>query len=344
MRSSIIIPTASRPESIKAAIQSLLAVSPERLGAEILIVDNNAEERPAKDLQEYCAGLNGQVRYVREPSPGLSAARHRGVDESSGEILTFIDDDVEVSPGWLEAIQRAFDDPDLGIAGGPSIPRFTHSIPAWFWGFFADTPYGGWMCSWLSLLDIGSNVKGIDPSFIWGLNFSIRRPVLERCGGFHPDLVPSHLQRWQGDGETGLAIKAEAAGVRADFVHEARLAHLCGPDRLNPQYFAKRAFYQGVCASFTRVRAGEAPEPGSTPSTNRSILQRGRETAQWTLRRLQRRASSWGREAAAVGDAMETAHLAAWRFHQGEAAVDSKLLAWVRRPDFRHADIRKELG
>ena len=103
MKSSFIIPTAGRPLVIKTAIQSLLAVSPEQHAAEILVIDNNTQEELTRDLHrdlhEYCASLNGQVRYVRETSPGLSAARHRGVDESRGEIPTFIDDDVEVSGG-----------------------------------------------------------------------------------------------------------------------------------------------------------------------------------------------------------------------------------------------------
>lgn len=99
MKLSFIIPTAGRPLVIKTAIQSLLAVSPEQHAAEILVIDNNTQEELTRDLHEYCASLNGQVRYVRETSPGLSAARHRGVDESRGEIPTFIDDDVEVSGG-----------------------------------------------------------------------------------------------------------------------------------------------------------------------------------------------------------------------------------------------------
>ena len=343
MRSSIIIPTAGRPAAIKAAIQSLLAESPERRAAEVLVVDNNSEEELSRGLREYCASLDGRVRYVREPSPGLSAARHRGVDESQGELLTFIDDDVEVSGGWLNAIQQAFEDPGVGMVGGPSVPKFTGSVPAWFWSLFGATPYGGWMCSWLSLIDVGRNVEGIDPDLIWGLNFSIRRAVLERCDGFHPDLVPSHLQRWQGDGETGLTQKVAASGFRADYVQEALLLHLCSPERLNPAYLEKRAFYQGVCDSFARIRAGEDPRRDSTPRTNQPVANRLRARAAAALRSLREAASQWAGEAAAIREAMESAHLRGWRFHQTEVAGDPRLLAWVRRPDFRKADIRDEI-
>lgn len=344
MKLSIIIPTAGRPVAIRAAIQSLLAVSPAQHATEILVVDNNTDESFARDLHTFCAPLNGQVRYVREPNPGLTAARHRGIRESRGEILTFIDDDVEVSDGWLDAIQLGFSNSEVGMIGGPSIPKFTDSVPSWFWDFLSGTPHGGWMCPWLSLLDIGRDVESINPIYVWGLNFSIRRSIVERCGGFNPDLVPSHLQRWQGDGETGLALKIEAAGMRADFLHKALLFHRCGPERLKPDYFKKRAFYQGVADSFTRIRSGDDPQPSSLPTQQNTAYRNLRAMAGKVVRAV-RGGALFGRKAnTAVWDATKAAHIAGWRFHQTETASDPRLLAWVRRADFMDADIRRELS
>jgi glycosyltransferase involved in cell wall biosynthesis len=344
MKSSIIIPTAGRPFAIRAAIQSLFAGSPDKNDTEILVVDNNTQEELARDLHGYCASLNGQVRYIRESNPGSSAARHRGINESRGELLSFIDDDVEVSHGWLSAIQRAFEDPAVALVGGPSIPKFTDSIPAWFWSFLSPTLDGGWMCSWLSLLDIGQNAKYINPNFVWGLNFSIRRSVIERFGGFHPDIVPPHLQRWQGDGETGLTLRLAAADFRADYVQEALVLHLCGSNRLNPKYFAKRAYFQGVCDSFTRIRSGRGPTPLSMPQVLRSIYTKYRKTAGRVLHRLLGRGFPWTKEGAAIKTMTDEAYIAGWRFHQTEVADDPKLLAWVRRADYLDANVWKEMA
>jgi len=152
IKSSIIIPTAGRPAAIKTAIQSLLDISPEQYDAEIIVVDNNTSEELSADLHTYCNTLTGKIRYFREPSPGLSAARHRGAAEARGELLTFLDDDVEVSDTWLPAIQKGFSNPQVAMIGGPSIPKFTGSIPSWLWGFIRPTPYGGWMCGWLFII------------------------------------------------------------------------------------------------------------------------------------------------------------------------------------------------
>ena len=340
MKSSVIIPTADRPTAIRGTIQSLFAASINTNETEILVVDNGTQEDLASDLRDYCGSLNRQVRYIRESNPGSTAARHRGIGESSGELLSFIDDDVEVSRGWLGAIHHAFEDPAVALIGGPSIPKFTSSIPAWFWNFLSPTPYGGWMCPSLSLLDNGQDWKDINPIFIFSLNLSIRRSVIHLLGGFHPDIVPSHLQRWQGDGETGLTVKLAASGFRADYVQGALLLHLCGSDRLNPQYFVNRGYFQGICDSFTCIRAGRGPL--SIPLMLQTICNKSRQTGR-ALHRLMGGGSPWSKEGTAIKELMDEAYFAGWRFHQTEVANDCKLLAWVRRADYLSADVWKEM-
>lgn len=343
MKTSIIIATAGRPVAVKAAIQSLLDLSLDRRETEILVIDNNSQEDFAKDLFGYCISLGEQVRYIRETNPGLSAARHRSIRESRGGILTFIENDVEVSDKWFDAIQAGFEDPEVGMVGGPSIPKFTGTVPAWLWDYFTPTPYGGWMCGWLSLLDIGKDVKNINLNYIWGLNFSIRKNVILRCGGFHPDLVPPELQRWQGDGETGLTKKVVAAGYRADYIQNALVHHLCSPDRLTPQSFAKRAYYQGIADSFTSIRAVKDTVPDSTPGKAYSLYRKTRRLVSKILRRPQGQGSCWVKDSAPIKAVTEKAYLDGWRYHQSEVAADQKLMAWVRREDYWDADIREEM-
>lgn len=332
---SIIIPTAGRPVAIKKAVQSLLEQELLARDAELIVVDNNTDKQLATDLATFCKEWGDKLRYVREPSPGLGAARHRGVAESNGEWLTFLDDDVEVSDTWLPALHRAFGESAVVMVGGPSIPKFTASIPAWFWDFMSPTPYGGWMNPWLSLLDIGHDVENIDPNYIWGLNFSIRRKVLFELGGFHPDLVPKQLQRWQGDGETGLTMKVKKEGLRADYVQDALLHHLCGPDRLTVEYFQKRAFYQGVCNSFTQIRYGKQTQSDHLPFYFRLRRMAGR-----LLRKIRPKASLWSKEAKVVRKLTQKAERDGWLFHQNEVANDPVLLAWVRRQDYFDTDLR----
>jgi glucosyl-dolichyl phosphate glucuronosyltransferase len=330
MRATVVIPTFGRPAAIRSALRSLLAIDPRMLDTEILVVDNNRDITLSEEVRIACAEAGDPVRYAAEPSFGQTAARHRGAQKARGDVLIYVDDDVEVSKGWLDAFLKAFDDPALGIAGGPSIPSFTGSVPSWFWDFLQPTPYGGWSCGWLSLLDIGKTVEGIDPVWIWGLNFAIRKDVLFQLGGFHPDLVPVAVQRWQGDGETGLGLRAKASATRCMYLQDALLHHLVSADRLTLEYFGKRAYYQGVCDSFTRIRAGAEPAAESSGPRPMPPAPAGGATP-------------WAKAAHPVRMAAAASYNEGWVFHQKQAAADPLLLQWIRRPDFWNADIGDEI-
>jgi hypothetical protein len=89
-------------------------------------------------------------------------------------------------------------------------------IPTWVESFWSTTPYGGRMCGFLSLLDLGGDAIEIHPNYIWGLNFAIQRRALFDLGGFHPDCIPDALRHFQGNGETGLTMVL-AQGYKAVF-------------------------------------------------------------------------------------------------------------------------------
>lgn len=319
--------------AIRSAIESILLQDLKGFGSELIIVDNNTEDALSSDLASYCEQWTSRLRYVREPSPGLSAARHRGAFEAKGGLLTFLDDDVEVSQTWLQGVHNAFKSNEVAMVGGPSIPKFTCSVPAWFWGYMSTTPYGGWMNPWLSLLDIGHDVANIEPNFIWGLNFSIRKQVMFDCGGFHPDLVPAKYQRWQGDGETGLTRKVSAQGFRADYCQDALLYHLCGPDRLTVEYFKKRAYYQGVCDSYTQIR-------DESPDRERASLYRRLRSRFGCVVRRGLAQSLWNNVALEVRALTDEAYQAGRKFHREAATADPSLVEWIRREQYFGTNIR----
>lgn len=252
---SIIIPTAGKSTLLALTVDSVLNQIKNRSGVEILLVDNNYDV----EISEFAFALSQKyghrVIYIREKSPGLTAARHTGARSAVGEIISFIDDDILMSDSWLDAVQDTFSKPEVNLTGGPTVPLVESDLPLWIRQMFTETPWGGTMLTWLSLLDIGKDVENIHPNYVFGLNFSIRKSVLMQLGGFHPDNMPLAYQMWQGDGETGLTMKFLKAGMRADYVQSAKLFHFCPPERLTLDYFLKRAYYQGVADSFSALRS-----------------------------------------------------------------------------------------
>jgi hypothetical protein len=172
-------------------------------------------------------------------------------------ILTFTDDDIDADRFWLEAIARAFEDARV-VVGGRSLPRYAATPPDWVERQWADTPYGRHL-GYLSLVDFGDRRQEIDPTFVFGLNYSIRKRGLLELKGFNPDCVPDHLLAFLGDGETGLSMKAKGAGFKALYDPKVLVYHRISAHRLTSAYFEKRASGQGVSDSYTFLPQRSGP-------------------------------------------------------------------------------------
>ncbi len=353
-RVSIVVPTVGRA-SLATTLDALLAEQRSVAEAEILIVENGPQVAVRDAVSKVAAACPPQtVRYIHDPLPGLLTGRHRGALEAKGDLLVFVDDDTEVGPGWLKAIVHTFADDTVQLAGGPSLPRYEVPPPPWVEAFRRPTPYGGWALGDLSLLDLGDRLLDIDANWIWGLNFAIRRQALLDLGGFHPDILPDHLQHFQGDGETGLTMKANERGYRAVYQPWAVVYHHIPRTRLTPEYFERRAFFQGVCDSFTHIRRArgidllhrDGPWESRLARLTREALRVAayarhpvRHGWNFTRRMGARteaalRALAEDREVRAIKRRVERAYHRGYAFHQEAVRRQPLLLEWVLRPDY----------
>ncbi len=252
---SIIIPTLNRCDLLKKTIDSILKHNKNYELYELIVIDNGSSDA-TKNIFEDIKHENkdAKMNYFFDDIPGLLTGRHRGVKESKGEILTFIDDDVEVSETWLNAINEIMiKRPEVSLLTGPCLPNYEINPPDWLQHFWTNDTNGK-HCGWLSLMDFGLEEKEIDPLFVWGLNFTIRKSVFEDLKGFHPDSMPKKLQFYQGDGETGLSIKAKESGNMAFYSPKISLLHFVPKSRLSIEYLYERSYFQGVADGYTEIR------------------------------------------------------------------------------------------
>ena len=321
IEASIIIPTRNRAPWLGQALASFAGQSFPRDRYEILVVDNGSTDRTADLVRTAISRYAGHgIRYFFESIPGLLSGRHRGAAEAAGGLLVFVDDDIEAAPGWLAGIVDAFKDPDVHLAGGPSLPKFEVAPPRWLEGYWVKN--GGRIeCSALSLIYMGDQAKAVDPDHIWGLNYAIRKSTLYEAGGFHPDCVPKEIQCFQGDGESGLSLKIREKGYGAVYVPQARVVHHIPRTRLTVAYFEERYFYQGVCESFTQIRKHRA-------------VGKGRLSFHPPLADGEENGSAYGAYRQIIHGRLEQAHRAGFDFHQAAVAGSPVLLDWVLKPDY----------
>lgn len=323
MHVSVLIPSRNRQAALRETLDSLRQIAHDPGDHEIIVVDNGSTD-DTRAVVERAAETLPALRYVYEPMPGLLSGRHRAALEARGDICAYLDDDVHVGREWLIALQDAFRDPAVALVGGPSTALFRSEPPAWLDEFYAEDERGRY-CGWLSLVDCGDRIRDIDPCLVWGLNYAVRKTVLFELRGFHPDNIPKALQRFQGDGETGLSLKVGAAGLRALYHPSVAVQHVTPASRLTTAYFEERARYQGVCNSFTEIRrtgglTTAAPTGDSSVGRIKRFLKetlRGQPTEAQAMRL---------RTSASYGEG--------YAFHQEAARQDPQLLAWVLRKDF----------
>jgi glycosyltransferase involved in cell wall biosynthesis len=96
---------------------------------ELLLIDNASDRKLA---DEWDLSWHPRARHIREDTPGLTPARLRGIRESRGDLLVFVDDDNVLSEDFLcQALAAMTRHPYLGVLGaGVLEPEFEVAPPA----------------------------------------------------------------------------------------------------------------------------------------------------------------------------------------------------------------------
>ncbi len=108
-RVSVIIPTRSRPDSLRRCVDSVLAAGHDSF--ECVVVEQSDE----------LTALPGDDRLQHLPSAttGKSAALNVGIATARGDLLVFTDDDCTVPADWISKAETLFcEHPDVSLAFG----------------------------------------------------------------------------------------------------------------------------------------------------------------------------------------------------------------------------------
>jgi glycosyltransferase involved in cell wall biosynthesis len=103
---SVIIPTFNRCRSLKRAILSAIGQSYNNI--EILVISDGSTDTTSETVSSI---EDNRVKYFQhEKNKGLVATRNTGLKKSSGEFITFLDDDDEWSPEKISKQLAVFKD------------------------------------------------------------------------------------------------------------------------------------------------------------------------------------------------------------------------------------------
>jgi GT2 family glycosyltransferase len=194
---SIIIPAYNQARFLAAAIESALGQT--HPDVETVVIDDGSTDNTPEVAGKFQA--RPSFKYVRQDNAGLPGARNRGVRESSGEYLCFLDSDDFYHPEKA-ARQAALLDANPDVA-------FVYCDVA------TVDENGQHVPEQDSISELPRQLSGdIFPALMMGGYFPphavmIRRSVLEAVGGFDPALG--------GHADYDLWLRVAGAGHRAVF-------------------------------------------------------------------------------------------------------------------------------
>lgn len=181
MKTTIVIPTYNRPG---LALSLAKQIRKYDKNAEIIVVDQSEKGESGRDLKK----LN--VNYLKNSQVNTAVAKNIGIEESTGEIVIFFDDDVEITSETISSHELEYKDKKVfGVAGrvindGEEVPgntdvetgktnRFLTAFTINFWG-----------------------TRKQEVQFPYGCNMSFRKSALIEVGGFDNHITPPGFEEY----------------------------------------------------------------------------------------------------------------------------------------------------
>jgi GT2 family glycosyltransferase len=197
MRISVVIASKDRASYLARALASL----EDQIGApsfEAIVVDNGSSDNTKDVTQRQAERRRYPLRYVFEPEPNRGKARNRGIAVAAGYLMLFVDDDVQLPPGFLAAHDAAHTAGNL-VVNGPIINVPSYDVrpkPAF---------------------------PNYSRAFLCTCNASISKRALEGVGSFDEMF---HLYGWE---DTELGVRLRESGIGWKFAWDAYLWHIKPP-------------------------------------------------------------------------------------------------------------------
>lgn len=262
-----------RPHYLQRTLAGLRAQTLPFTDWELLLVDNASREPLVArfDLTWHPAS-----RHILETTLGLTPARLRGLQESRGELIIYVDDDNVLDPDYLAIAKKLHDEkPWLGAWGGRVEPEFEIPPPSWL------RPYLPLLAINEVPLDQWSNYVTPAATPPCGAGICVRRCVAEH---YRQETLTNPLRaaldrrgsNLSSAGDTDLAFTACDLGLGAGRFRALRLLHLIPKERLELAYFLR--LVEGIAASQIVVRSLREPmSPPAPPSWLAQLRERWRD-------------------------------------------------------------------
>jgi GT2 family glycosyltransferase len=262
MKATVIIPTYNREQQLVDTIRYVLANTyPE---FEVIVVDQTKEHTPEITAALHAFKGDARFRYIQLPVANLPYARNVGLYAAKGQVIIYVDDDVELESDFIARHTKPYQDSEVGAVGGriltqgyESEDHATEVAPIGRLSKYG--PIQGHFYREGPICDIE-----------WGMgcNMSFRYGALMEVGGFD--------ERYTGVAkheDADAFVRVRQQGYKAVFAPSAKLIHLKSPGGgcRSDQEFLSR--HRSILRSQALIAS--CINPNTTPKQVLDLVKRG---------------------------------------------------------------------
>lgn len=109
MRVSIIISVFNCLELTRKCLQTLEATLPDGLDYELILIDDGSTDGSREFLPEYARNHKGCSAVLNEQNLGYARSNNKASELANGTHLLFLNNDTELTQGWIEPMMRGFE-------------------------------------------------------------------------------------------------------------------------------------------------------------------------------------------------------------------------------------------
>jgi len=235
---SIVIATYDRWELLRGLLSSIREhFDTAGVEYEVIVADNSRNDEISKKIEQVVEVFRNpgraEFRMVEEPLAGKCRAQNAAIKLARGEIIAFFDDDVVVTPEWLNVAANFFKHETFDVMQGPILvpPEVEH-----------DENFVRAQRKFRTINFVKYPLGLKEIKTLTGANMAVRRQLFSKIGVFNEELGP---------GRSGISEDVEfakrvlKAGGRIGYEHRAAVYHIVDWSRLTEEFFRDRHEQQG---------------------------------------------------------------------------------------------------
>ncbi len=224
--------SAKLPETLRHLIEQEV---PEDICWEVIVVDNASTDNTAQVARSlWPNNAPAPLRIVSEPTPGLSHARKKGIEEAKYDLICFVDDDNWLAPDWIKFVSQIMSEhPEVGACGGRTEAVFEIEPPEWFVKYSASYVIGRQ----------GDKIGDVTWSRgnLWGAGLTIRKKAWTQLieNGFQQMLTGRTGNKLSSGEDYEMCYALRLSGWRLWYSDDLVLKHFIPACRLTLAYLFK---------------------------------------------------------------------------------------------------------